>query len=268
MIASGTSSARRTSASAARRRCRAISSSAIAWLVACGAAHPPAPEPTPPSPVRDAEPPPPADDPAFDITIGGGLSTTATTVPLVAASKVHAGDRMYVTVETSKRATVYVGYCDVEQHFAIYPPADQPPLLAGPGAKARAPRDEYFVADHAHGIEQVVVIVSSGDLARTDPKLEELVSHARANAKLASCEASAVVATTNESREQAGLPPVPPPKAKKHVPPAGAKANEKRLQPGSAWLPRGWNVSETVETKTIRSDDAGIATWMFTLQHE
>ena len=217
-------------------------------LIACST-------PAPPPPAAPAPEPPPRDL-HFTLEVGGTVTTPSGSLPLVATKQIHKGDTMFLTIKTSRRARLYIAYCDSEGKLAIYPATGN--LVGEADAVTRVPQTESFIADNRVGLEHVFVIATSDDLHRSDPKLHELLS--RAQGESATACSTQLAMTTQESR--AAVAPVAPPAASTAEKPRFASVPK-------IWRPRGFGITGgAATTSSTSSDDAGIAIWAISLQHE
>jgi hypothetical protein len=215
------------------------------------------PPPAPGSATIAAAPADAAPSRDFVLEIGGTLTTPAGAKPLVHATEVHKGDTVAFAIKTTVRTTVYLAYCDAEQHLAIYPPVGA--LAAEPDKSLQIPRGDPFVADAHTGLEHFFVIASAGELDRSDPNLQSLIARAQGGNEPCGSE---LAMSTEESRAL-GKQPAPVGVD------AGAVAAPKPHYAAvpKIWRPRGFELPETASTSQSRSDAAGIAIWAITLAH-
>jgi hypothetical protein len=208
----------------------------------------------------EADPPAPTDSAAvFDLEVSGSvlLAGSSATSPLVATTTIHDGDRVYITVKTSKKATIFVAYCDTEQHMSIYPPKGDALLVASPDTPVRIPREDYFTADKHKGTEGLFVIAASVDIDQADPRLAEQLKAARDSDHAPSCEGSAFGQTTEASRALA-----------KKGSGSGAQTPRSTKTSDAKYRPRGFSVGETREHSSTRSDASGFAVWPHGFTHQ
>ncbi len=238
----------------------------VCVLAACGGGGP---KPVPTTPAQQ--------DHRFILQVGGGVTSSGATSPLVTTKEIHKGDELYLTLATTKRTKLYVAYCDSQQHMAIYPPTGN--LVGEPGVVTRVPESGSFKTDEHTGLEHMFVIATAADLDRSDPKLHDLLARAQG--------AAGTQCTTEVAKAIAPPPPAPEAARAARAVPAGgagvekdtagpvAQAQDPDAQPAAfpteagVWRPRGFDVTQgAADTSSSSSDDTGIAIWALTLSHK
>lgn len=128
----------------------------------------------------------PAPQARFTLDVTLSLTGSRNAV-LRTGDRVVSGDRINAAIKASVDAHLYVGYCDRDGMFTIYPPVGSIEARAGeityaPGKGANITLDDQI------GAEVLYVIGSRRRLDVTDPELTAALSRAKAGAAGAACE--------------------------------------------------------------------------------